>query len=543
MHFSRTATVAVAAIAVSACAALPRDQGYAQTTELIRARIEAPPAPERHVAAFAVPEIPSEALTVDHALRLAMANNPRVREAYARLGIGRAELEDARRIANPSFEFERLKPDSGDGAQITRGFSLGISDLLLLPARKRFAIGELDRVQKEVAAELIELASEVESAWFESVSAQQVATMRDLVATATQHSATLAQRFFDAGNIHRLQLEQERAAAAQARIEAVRASAGAMRARSELAALIGLPSSAAWSTIKLLPAPPSPVPVVDELLALAQSQRLDLAAGRKEVELRQDMLDLARRWRWIGAIEVGGVRESEIDGGVLRGPSASIELPIFNQAQGPIERARAERDAAQARLDQLEFKVRNEVQLGVDQLSVAADIAERYRTLLLPPREAIVARTQERVNFMLIGVFELLQAKTQAYDAYQEYLESVRDYWVARTHLRHLVGGRLPEPQEQFEPTIGVDAVLPAEEAAPMDHSGHQHMHHSMDHAMPSPAAPANTPQEHAEHAEHASGHRASKNLPASKSKDERPQEKRDHDDHDHEHHDHGDSR
>ena len=43
---------------------------------------------------------------------------------------------------------------------------------------------------------------------------------------------------------------------------------------------------------------------------------------------------------------------------------------------------------------------------------------------MIPARETVVERSQQEQNFMLIGVFELIQAKTQEYDAYQGYLES-----------------------------------------------------------------------------------------------------------------------
>ena len=42
---------------------------------------------------------------------------------------------------------------------------------------------------------------------------------------------------------------------------------------------------------------------------------------------------------------------------------------------------------------------------------------------------------------MLVGVFELLQARRSQLDAYQAYVEAVRDYWLAQTDLRRSVGG------------------------------------------------------------------------------------------------------
>lgn len=506
MHFSiRLALTWTAAIALVGCSSLPRERGYAQTSQLIEARRGVAPSWSPDTAASIFPDVPTKPLSAEQAVRLAFLYNPRIREEYARLGLGRAELDEARRIANPSFGYARFDPRSGNGSQITRSVSLTFTDLLLLPARKRFAVAELDRLQKTVAAQLLDLAAEVETAWVESVSADQVAAMRDVVARATEASADLAQRFFDAGNINRLQLEQELAAATQARIAAVRAGADGRRARSTLAGLIGLPAEGTWTTLDQLPAPPDNDFSADALLPLALEQRLDLAAVLQEVALREDALGVSRRWRWLGAVEVGYERESELDGNVLRGPSLSLELPIFNQGQGAIARAQAELTDARARLDGLALAVHNDARLGVERMSTARDIAERYRTVLLPRREAIVARTQEQVNFMLVGVFELILAKQQEYDAYQEYLESVRDYWTARAELRRVVGGRLPNDDAALEPAVDVDAILPAKTAPAMDHSMHgtgamETTNTSVDphagHAMTMPAAEDPSPEE-----------------------------------------------
>ena len=259
----RPAAVA-AALLLAGCASLPREHGYAETSALLEQRVGVAP-DAGSWATPAQPAIPVEPVSAERALALAYVYNPTVRETYARLGLARAELEDARRIANPTFGFARLEPDEGAHPKITRSLSIGFTDLLLLPVRKRFARAELARVQNEVASELLDLSVEVESAWYAAVSARQVADMRELVAKAADTSAELAQRFFDAGNTTRLQLEQERAAATQARIDATRAIAEALRARNSLANLIGLPAQAEWTLERQLPAPPATVTSAAEL--------------------------------------------------------------------------------------------------------------------------------------------------------------------------------------------------------------------------------------------------------------------------------------
>ena len=484
--FSRSIAVAATLITLAGCANLPSDRGYAETRALIDAQRPLP-VEWSPLQAEEPPEVPSTPIGVEDAVRLAFFHNPRIRETYARLGIGRADLEEARRLANPTFGYARLSPQGGDGSQITRSLSFGLSDLLLLPARKRLATGELDRLQKAVAGEVLALATEVEVAWYAAVGAQQIAAMRDLIAQAAGHSAELAQRFFDAGNINRLQLEQERAAATTARIDALGAGAEALRARSALGGLIGQSSNAAWATQTQLSAPHPVTFSADALIPLALESRLDLAATRQAVAVQEDMLGVIRRWRWFGSIEVGYEREREGDGSIIRGPSLALGLPLFNQGQGAVARAQAELLRTRAELDGQVLAVHSEARLGIEQLAVAATIAERYRAELVPQREAIVARTQERVNFMLVGIFELLVAKQQEYDAYQAYLEAVRDYWIARAELRGAVGGRLPDDDVETQPSIGVESVLPQSgPAMDRDHSGMDHSgmdHSGMDHS------------------------------------------------------------
>lgn len=471
MPAATAATVAVFMITLAGCTTIPPERGYDEARALVSARRGSAPAwPVAEQASAADIEVPTEPVAVDQAVRLAFLYNPAIRAAYARLGFTRADLEAARRIANPSIGYARLEPSSGVGTQVKRSVALSFTELLLLPARRRFAAAELERVQFVVADELLKLATDVEVAWYESVTADQVAAMRALSAEAASHSAELAERFFAAGNISRLQLAQEQASATQARVLATRAAVAARQARSALALLIGLPSKLPWTTKGLLPAPLPTDAAPEKLVQLALAQRLDLAAAQRDVELRKDALAVVRRWRWLGRVEFAYERESEPEGGTLSGPSLAIELPIFNQGQDAIARAEATLAAAQARRDALLIEVENDVRVENESIALSRDISEQYRTALVPQREAIVSGTQAQVNFMLAGVFELISAKQAEFDAYQSYLESVRDYWTTRARLRGAVGGRLPDDDALTPPTIGVDAVLGARRSssAPM---------------------------------------------------------------------------
>jgi cobalt-zinc-cadmium efflux system outer membrane protein len=85
-----------------------------------------------------------------------------------------------------------------------------------------------------------------------------------------------------------------------------------------------------------------------------------------------------------------------------------------------------------------------------------------YREVQLPLREQIVNETQLNFNAMSTGVFQLLQAKRDQIEAGRAYVETLRDYWIARSEADQLLAGRLVRVRETSAPTTK-SAESPAE--------------------------------------------------------------------------------
>lgn len=463
---------------LSGCASVSRREGADNVERLLQSRLPSAFQWRNDADGSAAidareAELLATPLNPDTAFRLAQLRNPEITARYAELGIAQADVVAASRIANPTFSGAAARDDGPH--KITLGLSLPLTDLLMLPARRRLAEGEYERAQQLVAAALNNLAADTADAWYAAAGADQVAVMREAVAAAAAASAELAGRFHAAGNLSALQLKLEQAAATQARIAATTARAEAQRARLALNARMGLrgAQAARWTFALPLAAPVASEDALDTVQALARQQRLDLAAARREVELLDQALTLVRRWRLLGTVEIGAERERETDGSVLRGPTLALALPLFDQGQAAIARAQARLEQGRAALARLELDIDNDVSLGVDRVAALRRIAEDYRAALIPQREAVVARQTERLNYMLIGAFELLLARQQEYDAYQGYIDSVRDYWQARVALARAIGTRLPSDAQPPQPVLDLDSVLkPA--AADGGHDAHQ---------------------------------------------------------------------
>ena len=474
--------VLASAMFVSGCANGPPHRGADEVSSLVAARGLADLKWPAGTVAAADPRQGdvghaslSGAVSRSEAISHAFANNAQVRELYARLGIASADVVEASRLANPRLGYVSLSPQGGGLSQITRSISLDFTNALLLPSRTRLAQGEFRQSQEQIADALLDLGARVETAWYAAVGARQIAELREIAASAGDSSAEMAHRLYDAGNISPKALALEQAASAEQRVSAAHAKAEAVRARATLAEMMGVSMRSDWQVPNRLPAVVEPT-ALDEsaLLKQAEALRLDLSSARREVTTREDFARVTRRWRWIGDVEGGYERESETDGSRLRGPSLSVRLPIFNQGQGGVMRASAQVELAQARLAETQLRVKNDVARGLDRLASAREVAEAYRSMVLPQHELIVNSTQEEHNYMLVGVFELLQARRTQLDGYQAYLEAVRDYWVARTDLRRSVGGALPDEvsADVVTPlTQGPDELLAPGEP---DESGHQ---------------------------------------------------------------------
>ena len=458
-----------AACALAACSTLPTNGGRDQLDSVLDGRT--PPIPASAVDDdTALRQHLREPLDADAAVALAWRESPRVRLRLAELGLAGADLFESGRLRNPTLSASRL---GGSDGSTSVGLSAVISDLVTLPARHAIGRQRWQAAVADTAQALIDEAAATRAAWYRYVAAMQIAELRDAVAEAAALSAELAVRFHAAGNISALQLAREQAAASLARTDAARARSQRFDARMMLAERLGLAGrSNAWRTPQRLPLPPHHDPDADTVLAQAQSQRLDLNAAQSLLAADESAASLARRLAWLGELELGFERERE-DGERRSGPHLSLQLPLFQQGQSQRARANALRDIARERLAIVQLQVQQQVRSGLVRLETQRAIIDTYRQALIPQREAIVAREQERYNFMLIGVFELIQARQQEYDAYQAYIEAIRDYWLHRVELERVAGGRLPGDASASGEAPTVEDIL-GPPAAP----GHHHHPH-----------------------------------------------------------------
>ena len=447
-------TFFLAAGATSGCASVPKNAGFSEVNQAVGSRTGLRVqwyhgGPEEAQVMGAIQAMLQEELTADAAVQIALLSNRSLQAIFEELGIAQADLVQAGLLKNPGFSGHVRFPDKAVESTNTEfSVSQDFLDLLLRPLRKRLAAAQLEQARLRIGDAVLNLTAEVRYAYYALQGAEHTRAMLQKVVQAGEAAAELAERQHVAGNINALDLANEQAAFQQAKLELTHSEAEMLAARERLNRLMGLGNSPSWKISQTLPELPAAEPSVDELEALALAQRLDLAATRQEVEVIEQAGALARRGV-IPAVLVGIDTERDPDRTRVTGPSFEAELPVFDRRQAAIARAEAQFRQSQQQVAALETQIRSEVRSARDRLQITRQMIERYRDELIPLREQIVVESQKHYNFMLIGVFQLLQAKREEINAYREYILAFRDYWMARTDLEKAMGSRLPVLESQ----------------------------------------------------------------------------------------------
>jgi cobalt-zinc-cadmium efflux system outer membrane protein len=393
-----------------------------------------------------VQELLANPLSVEAAVQIALLNNRTLQATYEELGVAQADLVQAGLLQNPVFSgMVRFPLKSAGVTNLEFDLVGNFLELLFLPARKQVAALEFEERKLRVSHAVLELASQTRSAYYSAISARQVSDLRRLVAQAAEASAEFAKRLHDAGNVSELSMTLEQVSYEQARIDWSKSESAVIDARERLTRLMGLwGQGAEWKAPERLPDVAVEELPLERAERLAISRRLDFQAALREVQVVAASLGLTQQTRLLGEFNLGANAERDTDGHWVFGPTFSFQIPIFDQGQARVAGGEAMLRMREHRLTALAVDIRSEVRSLRSRLVQDRYRIDHYAKVVIPLRERAVALTQERYNFMLVGVFELLEAKRREFDAYQEYIETVRDYWITRSDFLHAIGGAVP---------------------------------------------------------------------------------------------------
>ena len=395
----------------------------------------------------AIGKLLSAELSVDAAVQIALLNNPTLIATYEDLSIAQADVVQAGLLKNPVFtaSYTASERDALSSPPLIFGLTQDFLDLLLMPSRKKLAKAQREQVKFRLIAEISDLAGRTRNAFIALQAAQQTAAMRQEIVDAGEAAVDLAMRQHQAGNLNEFDLANQQASFSQLQLGLAQSQLSVSQARADLAKLLGVWGPAmSFRVPDRLPELPAQEIVLDHLESSAIAQRADLSAATEQHRTLVYAVNLGKTSRWFGVLNLGVDVARLKDGHIAVGPNLSIELPLFDQRQAVIARLEAMERAAASTERAVAIDIRADVNAVRARLVAARRTVEFYSKTILPTRRNLSRLAQVQYDAMLLGVYQLLQLKQQEVVAMSEYLDALRDYWIARSDLERAVGGRLP---------------------------------------------------------------------------------------------------
>jgi outer membrane protein TolC len=335
-------------LALGGCSAPTQRENLDAATRLVTGQLGVPLEWRLNSSADAEARLRAEALLVDgltpqEAVTVSFLASPELQLALEELEIKRSDFVAAATASNP-VAIAGSRAPGGDLSSFypDRNYSFGILqsvfDLLQIPGRRSVAKLDLERARYLAAQTAVRLAAEVSHAWVDYAAALQVQELREQVVGIYQEAYDELQAD-QASNpdITAQVLEDRRRELLNRRSDAVQARLEAVRTRELLGEQLGLSGwRDDWSLQSLLPELPASDPDPGAGEQAAMDRRLDIQAANQSVEARLKMLAHQRRFRWLGQVDIGLFRDEASGGTSFTGPTAIIEVPVFDQRKAAL---------------------------------------------------------------------------------------------------------------------------------------------------------------------------------------------------------------
>ncbi len=478
-----TSVVGLVAVGLCGCARVDPAHDYERVGGETKAAVGAydtyDPAAESAISERVV-EILEDGLTVDEAVQIALVNNPALQASYMSIGMARADVVQSRLLANPVLGLSLQLPEAGGRANLQASIAQSIVELWQIPVKARGAERELDGAILRLAREAASLAMDAKSAYWQAVGASASHAIsienRDLAKKLVD--AALARQ--KAGAVGELDVNLARGTFLAAELEVTQARLDASTRRRALATVLGLTVDA--DSLMLL----SDMDMVDlegmaaeGVVETALEARLDLRAAEQAMTAAAARLKLeyarvfpevslgimlerehrrAQKGRKIFAdtlkssVANGGFtapdlqsrgernleRRADID--AIVGPSLSIELPIFDQNQAQIAKAKYEYDQTAKTYESIQRRIVQDVRQAFDAALTTEEVARFYDGTLLPQAQTNLDLSRETYQAGRTSLVTVIEAQRSLLDSRRAGVSAKQSAMTAAAELEREMG-------------------------------------------------------------------------------------------------------
>lgn len=384
-----------------------------------------------------------DGLSLHDAVAYALKNNRALQAKYEEIGIAKADVEQAGLLSNPELATAIRYPDRGshvEDSNVELEASIKISDFWQVPFKKQVSDEVLEQVMLSVQSMVLDTILETKMAYINCLYAErklentqhtreQSVALRDTVYTRYEHGY--------ANDLDRYLID---AFADQSYLDVLDQEAEVKKAYVRLQKVLGM--SISGDSFALTTSFSPEVEALPELLDLkhqAMRYRPEAEFAHRRVAQYEALVRFERS-RIVEDVNFGVAYERELDGVRLRGPSLSLNVPIFDPNYAQI--ARAEFLYAQAKKHEYDVQttIEQEVYEPYIHLQSLYQEYEHIQGSLLPAIENGIDFAQYYKQQKRLTMPELINTLLFFYENQQRNIEIEKMVWQNKAQLERAVG-------------------------------------------------------------------------------------------------------
>jgi cobalt-zinc-cadmium efflux system outer membrane protein len=384
-------------------------------------------------------DIGASPLSLDDLEKMALANNPSITEAWARVGAARGKWVQAGLAPNPRLGYSGQQLGSGGQAEqqgvyieqeLIRGGKLRLD--------RAVACQEIIHAQQLLDVQRRRVLTDVGMGYYSVLCAQKRLELTEELVRIGGQATKAAENLLE-------NQERSRRDLLQARIDSKSALNFLQQARNQhlaawrmLAAVLGTPEM-----------PPNPLAgQLDDTeteLAWEQSlQRLlsespEVAAAVVQVERARWVVDRARA-QAIPDVNVQGIIQHDNSTGSSNGSLLiSLPIPVLNRNQGGIRQAENELVAAQRAAERVELSLQRRLAPVFERYLTGRNRVDNYRAGILSDAQESLELTRHGYESGELDFLNLLTAQRTYFQSSLNYVEALCDMWAASAEIEGLL--------------------------------------------------------------------------------------------------------
>lgn len=388
---------------------------------------------------LAVEPLSEDGLSVETLEQMALANNPVVGQAAARVRSLRGKYVQVGLPPNPSFGYVASEVGNEGTAGQQGGFA-GQDFITGHKLQKNRAVvaAEIDKAEQILAATQRRVQTDVRVNFYRALVAQQRLELAKTLVNLNGEAVKASQDLLDAEEIPTAGLLQTEVELQNAEI-VLRTSQNELTAAwQQLSAVVGdldlppqklvgdagaLPNSLDWDETLTRVTTMSP----EMATAMAELSRSRRALARAYAE---PIPDISTQFM---------VQYDNSTDDTIAGIQAGIPLPLWNKNQGGIRQAQAEISVASQNIDRVALNLKNRLAITYQEFASARTQAETYKTEILPRAQRTYDLVRQGYTQGEAGYLDLLTAQRTYAQTNLAYLEALDALWQSHVKIDGLL--------------------------------------------------------------------------------------------------------